>query len=462
MNKAVGGLIVLFASLLLWGNRHLLIPARWRGQSEIKVEEVRIPEPREMALSFPKNYVWGVATSAFQSEGGGGRTDWDAFSKYRKSKPYHPGLTFQDIELAKSLGIQEIRISIEWSRIEPHEGEWNLKELDRYYEYALRMDSLGIKPFINLHHFSLPYWVAKKGGLESDEFPELFARYTKHIAERFRPLHIRHWMTFNEPMVLIEMCYIEGLWPPHKKADIVAANKAEWNLIEAHKRAYHEIHASNKTAFKEPMVGMAYFDHLYLPVHENNADDIRVAAYLDRHGKAMMEAVVDTVDYIGINYYNPCFVGRSGNSAPRNAVPVSAYFEKPKTAFSEEGMAIYPEGIRILVKQYARYGKPIIVTENGIGDRKDVLREKFILEHLKELHKAVEELRDTHSPVIGYFYWTLTDCYEWDKFRTSHFGLVSVNRANGAREIRKSAYLYRDIIRANGITEEMLRTRNIK
>ncbi|MCX6788811.1 MAG: family 1 glycosylhydrolase [Candidatus Jorgensenbacteria bacterium] len=407
-------------------------------------------------LIFSENFTWGVATSAFQTDGGNGKTDWDAWSKYKKSHPTHPGLTKEDIKHAREIGIQELRFSIEWARVEPQEGLWDEKELSRYYDLALEIESQKIRPLINLHHLTIPKWVADKGGLESENFPALFSIYAKRVAAKMRPLKIKRWMTFNEPMVPIEMGYLNGLWPPLKKMDIAGANRAEWNIIRAHKLAYKEIHRELNTAFIKPEVGVAYFDHLYIPRNSNDRDDVRVAELLDAKGRAMMDALCDHVEYIGINYYSPCVVAYSEIAPGRNNMPIAASYHRPKGKVTEEGMVVFPEGIRLLAMRYKKYGKPIIITENGIGDRTDKLRGKFIIDHLRELHVVSEELKNTASPIIGYFYWTLADNFEWEKFHVSAFGLIAVNTRTNVRTVRKSAYLYRDIISANGVTEKML------
>jgi beta-glucosidase len=409
------------------------------------------------AEHFPNDFTFGLATSAFQCEGGDGKTDWDAWPTYANARPIHPGLTAEDISLAGSIGIHELRFSIEWARVEPREGEFNTAVLLEYVKLAESLERQHIRPFINLHHFTLPGWLAAKGGLTHEQFPKYFERYTTRVAKAMRHVSIERWMTFNEPLVPIEMGYLNGYWPPEHKGDTMGAARASWNIIRAHKLAYRVLHRQFDTLVDKPQVGMAYFDHLYLPANPNNIDDQRVAAFLDNNGHAIMDALEDYMDYIGINYYNRCLVAFSANAHPSSEHLIAASNPTPTGEMTEERMEIFPEGIRLLVERYVKYRKPILITENGIGDRSDTKRARFIAAHLREVHMLVRKYEHSTSPIIGYFYWTLADNFEWTNMRMSSFGLIAVDAATLRRSLRPSALFYRDVIAARGLTREVLR-----
>lgn len=412
-----------------------------------------VEDTSSRTFSFPKGFVWGVATSAFQTEGGNGLTDWDAWDNYRSANAYHPGFTEEDIALAARLGIQELRFSIEWARVEPAEGVWDRKEL-AHVAYLVRiMQRHGIRPFPNLHHFTLPRWVAEKGGLENDSFPHWYARYAGKIAKRLKPFGIVRWMTFNEPIVPIETGYLNGSWPPQKSRDVEAAAKATWHLVAAHKRAYVILHRTLDTAGRRIQVGMAYLPHLFLPANPKSDADNRVV-HLMRFGSEMiLRATEDYMDYLGLNYYTRSVVGFSTATVMFGRLPVAVGYTDNKDA--DGTMEIYPEGIRMLVERYYSFKKPILITENGVNDRKDAKRAQFITDHLRELHRALPDAKAAGAPIIGYFYWTLTDNFEWDERKLSHFGLIGVDPKTGTREARSSALFFRDAIRARGISEKM-------
>jgi len=404
-------------------------------------------------FTFPRNFVWGAATSAFQTEGGNGLTDWDAWDKYRNAKAYHPGFTDQDISLAAQLGIQELRFSIEWARVEPEQGVWDQKELTHAAYLVRTMQRHGIRPFPNLHHFTLPRWVAERGGVENDSFPYWYAQYAGKVAKRLKPFGIVRWMTFNEPIVPIETGYLNGVWPPGKSRDVEGAVKATWHFVAAHKRAYTVLHRILDTPERKIQVGMAYLPHLFVPKNPKSEEDRRVASLMGFGSEMMLRATEDYMDYLGLNYYTRSVVSFSTATVMFGRLPVAVGYTDNKDA--NGNMEIYPEGIRILVASYYSFKKPILITENGVNDRKDLKRAQFISDHLRELRRALPEAKAAGAPIIGYFYWTLTDNFEWDERKLSHFGLIGVDPKTGVREVRPSALFFRDAIRARGISEKM-------
>ncbi len=423
------------------------------GKVSVKHVASAAEDTSSHTFSFPRGFTWGVATSAFQTEGGNGLTDWDAWEKYNTAKAYHPGFTEKDIALAAQLGIQELRFSIEWARIEPAEGVWDRKELARVARLVQIMQRHSIRPFPNLHHFTLPRWVAEKGGLENDSFPYWYARYAGKVAKRLKPFGIVRWMTFKEPIVPIETGYLNGAWPPQKSRDIGGAAKATWHFVAAHKRAYIVLHRTLDTTGHRIQVGMAYLDHLFLPENPKSDEDNRIVHLMNFGNEMMIRATEDYMDYVGLNYYTRSVVSFSTSTVMFGRLPVAVGYANNKDA--DGSMEIYPEGIRMLVARYYSFKKPILITENGVNDRKDLKRAQFISDHLRELHRALPEAKAAGAPIIGYFYWTLTDNFEWDERKLSHFGLIGVDPKTGAREVRSSALFFRDAIRARGVSEKM-------
>ena len=420
--------------------------------AESRVFGVRMPASDGLDHPFPKGFMWGVATSAFQDEGGGGKTDWDAWFAEKSIRSGFVGFTEADILLAKEYGVNYVRNSIEWARIEPEEGVWDEKELDRAFRMAKFAEKNGVHMMINLNHFTLPQWAAAKGGWENDDLPALFAIYAEKVGKKFKPLGIEYWMTFNEPLVLVAEGYMNGQFPPLRKGDARGEMFARRNIIRAHRAAYDALHRACDTRRKKIKVGIALPADHYMPERVWNEDDKKVTAALDfAMDLDFADAVEDRMDYLGLNYYSGWVIKFNPWGSFSG---VSVEYTNTKTRDDN----IYPEGLYWTVREFSRYHKPIIITENGVDDGTDSRRPVFIMSHLLWLQKAAAEAAGTDAPVIGYFYWTLIDNFEWVKNDcvTAHFGLFSVDPQTKKRTPRPSAVLFRDISRANSLTRDMI------
>ena len=408
-----------------------------------------VPQNAWPGVAFPKGFMWGVATSAFQDDGGGGKTDWDKLVAAQPVPPAFVGFTDNDVSLAKQYGVNSVRDSIEWGRIEPAQGAWDEKELERTFQRFRFMVRNGVCPTVNLNHFALPLWAADKGGWENDELPALYAEYVRKIARKFKPLGIEYWMTFNEVMAFVTEAYVNGHYAPYEKDNYEGAMTARRNIIHAHHLAYRVLHGTLDTPGEKVKVGVAHLVDSYMPADPASAKDRRATSLLEfTMNFNLIDALEDSLDYIGLNYY-------SGWRIKFN--PFSFFFgaqvEYVNTDRKED--SFYPEGIYRIIKQFERYHKPIIVTESGIDDGDDAKRPAFIVSHLYWIQKAAEEA-PADAPVIGYFYWTLLDNFEWLANGPAHYGLFRVDPITGKRTPRPSASLFRDIARANGLTKDML------
>jgi beta-glucosidase len=281
---------------------------------------------------------------------------------------------------------------------------------------------------VNLNHFTLPQWVAERGGWENDSAVIWFGRYAEKIAQNFKPLKITWWMTFNEPGVIISRGYLDGKYPPGKKISPAAAYRVVRNLYRAHALAYRKLHEILDYPQRKVLVGIAHYTTRYASY----------LSFLPDPTVFEIDSISGSLDYIGLNYYGLTGVRFFGNTIVEFKTEVS------------------PEGIYDLVRDFQSYGKPIIISENGIDDSADVLRPKFIVEHLFWLHRAIQDSVVKGVPIIGYFYWTFIDNYEWDRLAISRMGLVEFDIKTRARKPRPSAYLFRDIARVNGVTPKIL------
>lgn len=402
-----------------------------------------------MELNFPEGFLWGAATSSHQVEGGN-HNDWSEWEKANaerlakeakeKWQPWqqekfpamfepqnyisgqacdHYNRFREDFDIAKSLGHNAHRFSVEWSRVEPEEGKFDEAAIAHYREVIDSLKKRGLEPFVTINHWTLPPWFALLGGWENSNAVFLFGKFIDHLAKNIGQ-QFNFWITLNEPWVYIAHSYLQGVWPPQKKS-WWSSLKVFKNLLSAHKTAFNII----KSYSPEAQVGIA----------ENNI-------YFEGWAKSLahwwinhqfFNLVGRRLDFIGLNYYF------------HSKIKGFRLDQNDNKKISDMGWEVYPKGIYHVLKELKKYKKPIYITENGIADAKDNEREKFILDHLVSVHKVLNEGID----IRGYFYWSLLDNFEWDKGFWPRFGLVEVDYKTLERKIRPSALAYAKICKEN-------------
>lgn len=423
-------------------------------------------------LQFPEGFLWGSATASHQVEGWNHLNDWWPHEQAGRL-PFHSGAACEqlvrygdDFRLLGELGHNAHRLSIEWSRIEPRPGEFDLQALEHYRRVIEAVRANGMEPLVTLHHFTSPRWLARGGGWIRSTVPELFARYARRVAEAYRDI-VRFWITINEPTVYTFQGYVFGVWPPHRY-DPIHGMRVMRTMALAHGRAYHAIHDVQPDA----QVGVAHHWRIFDPSRPEHGGDRRVAAFRDwlnnrwfptaiRTGRLMpplgrgrkVDWLANTEDWVGVNYYTREFCRFQAHR------PHLGFAQDPQHQVERNqlGWEVYPEGLYRVLKAAAPpgSGKRIIVTENGIPEAgpADHARPRYLVQHLAAAHRAIQE----GVKLEGYCYWSSIDNYEWAEGYTPRFGLVHVDYATQERTPKPSAYLYRDIIQRNGITEEELR-----
>lgn len=402
-------------------------------------------------FKFPEGFLWGTATSAYQVEGSNFNNDWwkweNSSKRIRKLKEqgknpqdfisgrtcdqYH--LYKKDFDLIRSLNNNAYRFSIEWSRVEPEEGRFSDKEIEHYRKLIEALLQRGIEPFITLWHFTNPLWFIRKGGWGKKKNNKYFLEYVDRIIKELGNL-ATFWIPINEPEIYTYSSYLEGRWPPQEKS-FLSFLKIIHNFIEVHRESYKII----KKVQPQAQIGIAT-NNTYYEVYQNKIISNlfkKIIEGLDHF--YILDRIKNYQDFIGLNYYFHCRVkGFKFNQNENKNV-------------SDIGWEIYPEGIYQVLKRVRKFGKPIYITENGVADVKDKIRPKFIIEHLKWIHKAIQEGID----VKGYFYWSLLDNFEWRDGFWPRFGLFEVDYKSLKRIPRKSAKLYSEICRNNGICDNM-------
>lgn len=410
-----------------------------------------------MNLEFPKNFYFGAATSAHQVEGGNKNdwTEWEKKSAKRKAQSaklrnwpdyilesYPSPLTEEnhisgiacdhynrfreDFDIAKSLGHNAYRMSVEWSRIEPEEGRFDLRSLEHYRDVVFALRERGMEPFVALWHWTFPLWMRDLGGLESKKFPYFFARFARRIVQELGGVNF--WITLNEPTSVVGNAYVMGRYPPEKKS-LRLAYKVTKNLAVAHKAAYGAIKELNPQCH----VGIAH-NMIYLePRRDNFLDRLACRCRDFLSNEHFLRLLGGSYDFLGLQYYR------------RLKISFPQKIHQSTQNLSDMGWEIFPEGIYHLIKKLSKYKKPIYITENGVADLKDLHRAKFVEDHLRWVSRAIRE----GSDVRGYFYWSLLDNFEWEKGFWPRFGLVGVDYKTQERKIRESAYIYKKIIKGD-------------
>ena len=400
---------------------------------------------------FPKNFLWGAATSAHQVEGGNIHNDWwfaenaHVLKEASGQACCHYELYPEDFAIARSLNHNCHRFSIEWSRIESQEGNFDSLEIEHYRKVIADLRNRGIEPVVTLHHFTNPVWFSQKGGWANFKLQKYFLRFVERIVKEFAA-EIKFWITINEPLVYSSHAYLLGIWPP-KEQSLFKTAKVTLNLAEAHIKAYaliHKIYKDNSLA--KPMVSIAanlQAFQLCAPSLKN-----RISVYL-RH-KLYNLCFINrlkhkkTLDYIGINYYGRSLVDVQSWGLRHLLLDTCKYNHHPLRKNSL-GWDIYPEGLYKLLLALRKYNLPVMITENGICTEDDDLRWDYIREHLVEIQKAMEE----GVKVLGYIYWSLIDNFEWDKGFAPRFGLVHVDYHNQRRTVRESAKKLAEVFKNN-------------
>ena len=401
---------------------------------------------------FPKNFFWGASTAAHQVEGGN-YNDWSVW-ELAHAKEYaqtahqrlghlpnwtdikeeaedpnnyvsgraveHYKRYKEDFDIAKELNLNSFRFTIEWSRLEPKEGVWDLAEINHYKNYISELRKRDLEPFLNIWHYTVPTWFAEKGGFAKKKNIFYFNRFVQKIADELID-DISYVLTLNEPNVYAAEAYLTGQRTPQKK-NIIEFLKVYRHLWLAHRHAYH-ILKDKKPSIK---VGIAnQLANIQAKRPHNFLDELSTKVMRYFWNWLFINRIRNQQDFIGINYYfTNYFTGLLKNIDPR--------FPR-----SDLGLYMEPEGLYpLMLRTWTRFKKPIFITENGCADDTDQYRRWWIEESIVAMERAISE----GVEVSGYLHWSLLDNFEWEYGFWPHFGLVSVDRKhNMQRTIRPSA-----------------------
>lgn len=430
---------------------------------------------------FPKGFLWGVATAGYQSEGGDRNSTWSEWDEKGKF-PHRVGKAVdfwnryaEDMDLARGMNLNAFRMSVEWSRIEPVRGRYDLAALAHYEKMIDTARAKGLEPVVTLNHFVYPAWLDAGGGpagWERPEAAERFGTYVRLVSTALRG-KVRTWITLNEANVMTVGGYLTGQIPPGR-VGWGPYKRAVNGIVAAHREAYqvlHQVDPANKVStnvFYQYTQGPKRYDPGLLWGLDDGATGAGGAGYglgyglglglgpdedMDWPGHEVTgfpgpyidDFGADFMDYVAIDYY--WGLAASGVFNVRRSYNWSVSPEKLTDACLE---------------LWKKYKKPILIAENGLSTkdlakRKDGwTREAFLVHHLYYLRKAVAQ----GVPVMGYMHWSLTDNYEWGDY-APRFGLYSVDVLRDptlARVPTPAVDVYRQIAGANGLPGKLVWT----
>ncbi len=389
--------------------------------------------------------MWGSATSAYQVEGNNVNADWEDFKSAGKACDQY-NLYEQDFKMIQEMGHNAHRLSIEWARIEPREGEFDQNEIEHYKQVLKSLRDKDITVMLTLWHFTIPKWLSKKGGWENISSPFYFERFVRKIVPEIKD-YVDMWVTLNEPGVYVFMSYLggdeSGPWPPEKKSSF-SAIRVSWNLSRAHKRAYTAIHQLIPNA----KVGIAQNVSSFQPFHKHSFLEMLAVGLSDivtNHSFYFLTKGYH--DFLGLNYYFHRRYNLEKGIIPEVIDPKDEHQD-----VSDLGWEIYPEGLFDVLADLSD-GLPIYITEAGIASENDDRRTRFLIQYLQEVYRAIQ----AGIKVKGFFYWSLIDNFEWHRGFEPKFGLVEIDYKTQKRTPRPSSQVYSEIIHHNSIPHALLK-----
>jgi len=407
---------------------------------------------------FPDRFLWGTASAAHQIEGDNRNNDWweweqqsgriangdssavacDSYNRYR-----------EDFVLLRGLSQNAHRLSIEWSRIEPAQGEFDTRQIRHYRDVLGELREQGMLPMVTLHHFTSPQWFARKGGWAVSDSPHAFMPFVNRVVDELGDL-VGMWCTVNEPSVYAANGWITGEFLPGHRGDLIGQYRVTRNMQHAHELAY----AAIKRRWPDTPAGLSHHKFLFMPATNSRRDRLAAGAaqtVVDSWpvGPAQLQRIVAaSSDYIGIAHY----WGQMAAFDPRR--PQDQFvrrFTPPGADTTEMGFASKPEWMRGVLDELRDYGKPVYITENGIATTDDAWRERYLTEVLSSVLEAIDDGVD----VRGYFHWTSLDNFEWARGYSAHFGLIGVDRKTLERTVKPSGRLYARIAAANALPQSL-------
>jgi len=393
-----------------------------------------------MSRAFPEGFRWGTATAAHQVEGNNVNNDWWEWENRPNSVCVEPSGDAcdhyhrypEDIALMAALGFNSYRFSLEWSRIEPEEGQFSTAALDHYRRMCAACAEHGLDATVTFHHFTTPRWATADGGWHNPAIIDRFTRFCEQATDHLGDL-ITRACTINEPDVVSFVSYQMGAFPPG------IVDRDLWlttndHFIAAHRQSYDVI----KGGRGDFPVGLTLSMTDYQPVPADDPQAINAAARIRGHGEDNFLEACKGDDFIGVQTYSRSRVGPDGQLGPEDGVEVLPM-----------GYEFWPEALAACIRRAWEVTDhvPVLVTENGIGTDDDDQRRRYVELALNGVLDCLDEGID----VRGYTYWSCLDNFEWAFGYGPRFGIINVDRTTQQRTVKPAGHWLGQIARANAL-----------
>jgi beta-glucosidase len=437
---------------------------------------------------FPKDFIFGVASSAHQIEGSplsdnAGKSIWYTFCHTPGNINDNSTIDIacdhynrwkEDIKLLKYLGVSAYRFSISWPRVLPNGyGRVNIKGLDFYNRIIDELLKNEILPVVTIHHWELPVNLQYYGGWLNNKIVDWFTEYSYVLFKTYAD-KVKFWITLNEPIVTVSLGYLFGIYPPTMR-DTHFAFKTAYNLALAHGKTVKLFKEMN---IKNAKIGIALN---CMPIHPltKNKLDIEAAKKLHSFQNELFldilffgnypqilvdlfkenivpisyedkKIITSSIDFVGLNYYTRFVVKYTDKNVFLNC----EYVKDKNKKYTTMGWEVYPKGLYELISWINKKYQPkmIIITENGASfndkinksDNKiyDYDRIEFLKEHIKYLYQALKK----YNNIKGYFVWSFLDNFEWTEGYRKRFGLIYVDYKTQKRIIKESGFWYKNFL----------------
>lgn len=424
---------------------------------------------------FPREFLWGVSTSAHQFEGCS-PNQWQRWEQeghiragYRSDRCCDWWRSAErDLDLCSGLGLNAIRIAVDWGRLEPSPGEWDDHAACRYRSLLASIASRGMRPFVTLHHFTHPEWFQERGGFVAADAAQRFADFASRVVQEIGSW-CTDWLTFNEPNVYASFGYLFGEFPPGHCYRFLDFGRVLANMHLAHALAYDRIHEAQRSAkvgiatnwvdfhAATDAVGDRLLAFMYDSVFNRASLEILHRGRVPFPAQIIMPSVeeaVQKIDFVGLNVYNRLHV-RLPRTHPERKT--GGLFVPPHVPQGDRGAELpygeaFPQAITSAVDAYSALNVPLYITENGVPDREDRIRPWVLVQSLARVHECIQ----AGYNVRGYFHWSIVDNFEWSEGWGLRFGLYELDLQTRERRARPSAALYREIIRNSGVAAHVL------
>lgn len=382
-----------------------------------------------MSNVWPDGFWWGTGNSSNQSEGAPPASDWFRWESEGKGPPTSSGNDFatrydEDFGLLRDIGLDHFRLSLEWARLEPDEGEYDEAEVERYREILRSAKSHGINVWVTAHHFTLPTWVSDRGSfLDDDVRTRIWPKHIEFLADRFGDLTFG-WKPINEPWAYAAVGWLGAGFPPgrndvsefvHVLQATHLANFEAWGVLRGGDQPVATIHALSPSFRASPSpddeLAAEAIDHLnfgvWIRATTDGVFEIPEVPGISSPEPVTDDAFVDAFDVIGFSYYG------ASSIAAHDSVPggIKRGVYPPDYPPGILGNAYWPQGLAVVLDRLHRDlpDKPLLVSEYGIGTFDDEERQRYLRDGVRLAKQAV----DNGVNLKGFFHWTGVDNYEW-------------------------------------------------